>query len=280
MVKSTIPLAALVAVLFCCGCESIKTNIEYGRVHGHSLLLDAHVPDGKGLHPVVILVHGGGWTAGDKYKVYAIPSKPLTDANFTWFSIDYRLAEGNKDLWPACFEDELTAIRWVKKHATEYKGDPNRIALMGYSAGGHLVCYAAVMAEEDTRVQAIVGCAPPTDLNLDVDLRGHKLSKALQKLLNHSKVRDEATRKLLYDMSPINYVKPGLPPFLIIHGDHDSGVPYQESINFVAKLKENGVPVEFFTIHGADHNILKWDNFDPTYQGRMVDWLNKTLGGN
>ncbi len=66
--------------------------------------------------------------------------EPLSRANFTWFTIDYRLAPENR--WPACFDDVQTAIRWVKQHAAEFKGDPERIALIGYSAGGHLATLA------------------------------------------------------------------------------------------------------------------------------------------
>jgi alpha-L-fucosidase 2 len=147
----------------------LLTDIEYGRADGESLRLDVNVPDGAGPFPVAILVHGGGWSAGDKRGTDKPGSsadispwfEPLTAAGFTWFSINYRLAPTHR--WPACFEDVQTAIRWVKAHAAEYRGDPRRIALFGHSAGGHLVCLAAVQAQADTRVQAVVGFAPVTD---------------------------------------------------------------------------------------------------------------------
>jgi pectinesterase len=140
-------------------------DIQYGEAGGQKLLLDVHVPDGDGKFPVLIIVHGGGWSFGNK-EAETVPAIAPYTTNFTWFSIDYRLAPTNR--WPACFDDVQTAIRWVKDHATEYKGDPDRIALIGYSAGGHLVCYAATQAGNDTRVQAVVGLAPPTDLAIGV----------------------------------------------------------------------------------------------------------------
>ena len=250
-----------------------KTDIEYGKAGDQSLRLDAHVPDGPGPFPVVLIVHGGGWGAGDKRKDITIFFEPLAKTNFTWFSINYRLAPINH--WPACFEDVQTAIRWVKAHAKEYKGDPQRLALMGYSAGGQLVCLAAALAKEDTRVQAVVGFSPPTDLVREIDRRGG-LSSSLKALFGHDAV-DDQTRPLLKEMSSINYVKAGLPPFLLIQGDADKSVPYDLTMNFQAKLKENKVPCEMIAVKGAPHRIADWDKFDPSYKEQLIAWLNRTL---
>jgi acetyl esterase/lipase len=252
----------------------VKTDIEYGKGDGYSLKLDAGVPDGDGPFPVAILVHGGGWATGDKAGLYHIPTDALTKANFTWFSINYRMSP--KYLWPACFEDTQTAIRWVKAHAAQYKGDPGRIALVGYSAGGQLVTLAATMAKEDTRVQAVVGMSPPTDLELDLPQRGG-LSTSLQHLLARPKEVDDDTRRILREMSAIDHVKPGLPPFLLMQGDADKSVPYQGSLNFQAKLKANGVACDLITLKGCPHDIRKWEQFDANFQEEMVDWLVKTL---
>ena len=251
-----------------------KTDIEYGKAGDESLRLDAHVPDGPGPFPMVLIVHGGGWGAGDKRKDITLFFEPLARTNFTWFSINYRLAPTNH--WPACFEDVQTAIRWVKAHAREYKGDPQRLALMGYSAGGELVCLAAAVAKKDTRVQAVVGIAPPTDLAREIDRRGG-LSTSLKALFGHDAV-DDQTRPLLKEMSSINYIKPGLPPFLLIQGDADKSVPYDLTKNFQAKLKGNNVPCEFITVKGAPHRIADWDKFDPSYKEQLMAWLNRTLG--
>ena len=128
---------------------ALTQDIEYGNVDGVSLRLDAFVPDGPGPFAAVIMVHGGGWNTGDKSGgrskgLMAPMDEPLSRAGFAWFEINYRLAP--KYLYPACLDDVETAIRWVKAHATEYKGDPNRIVLIGYSAGGELTCLAAAQA--------------------------------------------------------------------------------------------------------------------------------------
>jgi acetyl esterase/lipase len=249
-------------------------NIEYGEAGGEKLLLDANVPKGAGSSPVVILVHGGGWGSGAKEGDITPLLEPLTAANFTWFSINYRLAPKNR--WPACYEDVQLAVRWVKAHAAEFKGDAGKIALMGYSAGGHLACLTAVRANDDTRVQAVVALAAPTDMPADIARRGN-LSIALQALLDRPPVVDAGTSEILKEMSPFYHLKPGLPSFLLIHGTTDQSVLHVQSENFQAKLKENKVPCELLTIQGAPHRIREWEQFDPTYKDRMIAWLKATL---
>lgn len=251
----------------------LKTDIEYGKTGKESLRLDASVPDGAGPFPVAIIVYGGGWSTGDKQRDITTLFEPLTKAQFTWFSINYRLAPTNR--WPACFEDVQTAVRWVKRNAADYKGDPRRIALMGYSAGGHLACQAAVLATPDTRVQAVVGIAPPTDLVADTERRGG-LSKSLKALLNRESV-DDSVKTLLRELSPVNHITPGLPPFLLIHGTADKTVPCEQSLVFQAKLKEHGVACNLITISNAPHSIVAWETIDPGYKAEMIAWLKQTL---
>jgi acetyl esterase/lipase len=253
----------------------VKSDIEYGRAGGVRLLLDASVPDGAGPHPMVIIVHGGGWGSGDKQQDTVPITEPLTRANFTWFSINYRLAPEHR--WPACFEDMQTAIRWVKAHAAAYRGDPERIALLGYSAGGQLACLAAVRAEEDIRVQAVVGLAPPMDLLADTERRGG-LSRALQDLLDRPQRVDAESQAILQDLSPITHVKPGLPPFLLIHGTADKSVPYSQSVSFRKQIEEVGGRCDLVTMAGAPHAIRDWGKADASYQEKMVAWLLRTLG--
>jgi alpha-L-fucosidase 2 len=262
----------------------LKKDIEYGRAGDVRLLLDASVPDGPGPFPVAILVHGGGWSNGDKAgsdkpgdSADITPwFEPLTAAHFTWFSLNYRLAPQHR--WPACLEDVQTAIRWVKAHAAEFKGDPRRIALFGHSAGGHLVCLAAVLAAEDTRVQAVVGFAPVTNHEQDLPQRGG-LSPSLQKLLDRPKEVTAESRAMLREISPLNHVRPGLPPFLLIHGDADKSVPLPQSLDFQAALRTTGNVCDLITIKGAPHRLLTWDQFDPGYRDRVIAWLRQHLAG-
>ncbi len=258
-----------------------RADIEYGRVGDERLLLDVNVPDGAGPFPVAILVHGGGWSRGDKRSVPPGDSAditpwfaPLTAAKFTWFSINYRLAPAHR--WPEGFEDLQTAIRWVKAHAAEFKGDPSRIALFGHSSGGHVVCLAATLVDDSTRVQAVVGFAPVTNHEQELPIRGG-LGTSLQDLLNRPKELTPESVGLLRELSPINHVRPGLPPFLLIHGEADKSVPIQQSYDFQAKLRANGMPCELIVIPGAPHALATWEKIAPDYPARMVAWLRQTL---
>lgn len=262
---------------------ALQRDIEYGQAGGERLLLDAHVPDGPGPFPIAILVHGGGWSRGDKNGLDE-PKKSaditpwfgtLTDANFTWFSLNYRLAPQHR--WPACLEDVQTAIRWVKAHAADYKGDPHRIALFGHSAGGHLVCLAAVLADEATQVQAVVGFAPVTDFEQELPIRGG-LSTSQQQLFNRPKELTPDALALLRETSPINHLHDGLPPFLLLHGDADKTVPYQQSIAFQQRIRALGVRCDLITIPGAPHGLLAWDQHAPDYRAQLIAWLREVLG--
>jgi pectinesterase len=251
-----------------------RFNIQYGEAGSEKLLLDAHVPEGNGTHPVVLIVHGGGWMSGDREKDI-VPVFARYATNFTWFTISYRLAPTNP--WPACFEDVQTAIRWVKQHAAEYKGDPNRIALLGYSAGGHLVTLAGTHAEADTRVQAIAAMAPPTDLVWDNERRGGA-SVSMKALFNlESTNLTDSVRAVLKENSPVTYIKPGLPPFLILQGSADKTVPAEQSQAFQKKLQAAGVSCDMILIPEGQHRIADWHHFVPEWQTKLISWLNENL---
>lgn len=269
----------MVVIVTCqiCVAAEVHRDLEYANIDGQSLKLDVSVPDGEGPFPVAILIHGGGWSGGDKTHVHVPPTEPFTDAGFVWFSIEYRLAP--KHRWPACIEDVRTAIRWVKAHAHVYHGDPDRMVIVGYSAGGHLAAYAAVTADNDTRVQAAVLFAAPTDLEAD-SLRRGGLSPSLQNLFDRGPKIDDDARAILQAASPIDQADADAPPCLLIHGTVDESVDYGQSINFQRRLQELGVPCELITIAGGSHRIRDWDSVDSAYDEKiekLVDWLNRTL---
>ncbi|MGO9585106.1 MAG: pectinesterase family protein [Limisphaerales bacterium] len=251
-----------------------RLNLEYGEAGGEKLLLDAHVPDGEGGFPVAILVHGGGWCSGDKETDLAPVFAPVA-TNFTWFTINYRLAPANR--WPAGLEDVQTAMRWVKQHAAEFKGDPNRIALLGYSAGGQLAALAAMLAEQNAQVQAVVGFAPPTDLVADAQRRGSLDRWPAMKGLLGREALDDGTLKLLAEISPLHHVRPGLPPFLLIQGDTDKTVAYDLTQEFRARLQAAGVRCDLITLTNAPHRIADWVKVAPGFQAKMMSWLGEEL---
>jgi alpha-L-fucosidase 2 len=241
------------------------------------------MPAGPGPFPVVILVHGGGWTRGDK----AGSDRPgdgadispwfdlLGRANHVWFSINYRLAPQHR--WPACLEDLQTAVRWVKANAGSFRGDPGRIAVFGHSAGGHLALMLATLTRPETRVQAVVGFAPVTDHEHKLAARGG-LGEGLQALLGRpAEITPEALHALRA-ISPVNRVKAGMPPLLILHGDADRTVAVEQSAAFQRRVRAVGGNCDLIVLPGAPHGLRDWARFAPDHEARLVEWLGRALG--
>lgn len=251
-----------------------KTDIEYRRVDGVALKLDAWVPDGPGPFPTVIVVHGGGWEAGDKGTYVQPLFEPLKQSGMAWFTIDYRLAPQHP--FPACTDDTFAAVEWVKAHAKEYKVDPRRIALMGESAGGHIVAYVGARGLGKRSVAAVVDFYGVHDLLRREKQRG--LGKNMKQLL-HIETLDAAAEKKLTEASPLTYVHGGMPPFLFIHGTKDAAVPYEQSPIMCDAMKAAGARCEVYPVDGAPHGIGGWEK-NPVWQGykvKMIEWLKATL---
>ncbi len=251
----------------------LKTDIEYARPGGVSLTLDAFVPEGKGPFAACILVHGGGFTGGDKTSFIKPLFEPLSKAGFAWFTINYRLAPTNR--FPACVQDTESAIRWVKAHAREYKVDPRRIAIIGESAGGHIVSLVGVRGDGATRVAAVVPFYAPHDLEFQVKER-KAAGKSMEALFGITEL-NEAAWEMLRDASATRYLRKDLPPYLLIHGDNDAQVPYEQSVKFAEKMKTIGARCDFITIKNGVHGMGAWAKLGSDYQEQMITWLKKTL---
>lgn len=249
---------------------TFKKDIVFGEAEGETLKLDAYIPEGAGPFPIVLAVHGGGWTKGDKGTQKKALYEPICSAGFVVFSINYRLSP--KFYFPAMNNDVDTAIRWVKEHAKEYKGDANRIALCGDSAGGYLVTYAAAQNKEP--VQAVVAIYPPTNLESRVRKSGKMLTAGA---LTGLKEINEDTFKKLHDISPIYMLRANMPPHLVVHGDKDPQVPYEQSIDFQKKMRELGNACELITVPDGAHGLPTFDKVAFNYRQPIIEWLTKTL---
>jgi acetyl esterase len=250
-------------------------DVEYARAGGVRLTLDAHVPDGPGPFPAAILVHGGGWVAGDKQQYITYIFQPLTDAGFAWFSINYRLAPQFK--FPADADDVETAIRFVKANATKYKVDPHRIALIGESAGGHLVSYVGSRNENDSRVAAVVSMYGVHDF-VAAAVAWKPLPHEILDLFGIGAV-DALTAPTLIKASPVLYISKTMPPFLLMHGSKDEDVPYEQSVEMCDKMKQAGARCDLITIEGAPHGMDRWEPHTEWlwYKKALVEWLQKIL---
>jgi alpha-L-fucosidase 2 len=252
---------------------ALKTDIEFAKAAGVSLTLDAFVPEGQGPFPTCILVHGGGFVRGDKQTYIKPLFEPLSEAGFTWFTINYRLAPEHR--WPACAEDVETAVRWVKSHAKQYKVDTSRMALIGESAGGHLVSYVGARSAKELGLAAVVPFYAPHDLELQVKNR-NALGESMQALFGLTELNENAW-KLLREASASTYVRAGMPPYLLIHGDKDPQVPYVQSIRFQEQMKAAGNRCELITIPDGAHGMGGWEKLGSEYRPQLVAWLKQTL---
>ena len=250
-------------------------DVVYGRAGGMDLTLDASIPDGRGPFPAAVLVHGGGWVAGDKQQYITYIFKPLSDAGFAWFSINYRLAPQYQ--FPAPADDIEQAIRFVKAHAAEYKIDPKRMALIGESAGGHLVSYVGARNRPGSRVAAVVSLYGIHDF-ITAALEWKPFPHEVLGLFGIKQVNAE-TAPLLIKGSPVVYVSKDTPPFLLIHGSKDEDVPYDQSAEMCDRMKQVGARCDLITIPGAPHGMDHWEPHPEWhwYKKAMVEWLEKTV---
>lgn len=272
-----LPLALLTAGLLGAATYQVTPDLEYSAPGGESLKLDAHIPEGPGPFPAVILVHGGGWTAGHKTVNFVVDLFPVLDrTGMAWFTIDYRLAP--KHPFPAAKLDVEAAVRWVKQNAKKYKVNPNKIALMGESAGGHLV--NLVGAKNDLGVAAVVCFYGPIDM-----IRFTESRFAAKPMTDNMKSfflidgYNEAAKPKLKAASPDTYLNRKTPPFLIIHGTKDTQVPYEQAKLHVELLQKHGIPVELITVEDGVHGVMNWEK-DTRFHGYkqpLIDWLRKTL---
>lgn len=251
----------------------IRKDIPFSTPQpGVTLKLDVHVPDGPGPFPTAILVHGGGWTGGSKQEFITYIFEPLSKANFVWFSIDYRLAPHHK--WPACAEDVEAAIQWVFAHASEYKVDTKKVAIIGESAGGHLASYAGIKTKQ--KLAAMVLFYGVHDF-ISRAFQYSRIDPSIASLFGVGTLNAD-TAVLLREASPYTHVRAGLPPTLMIHGVADSAVPYAQSVDMCSKLRSKGNSCELYSVNGP-HGMDRWE-MDPTLQGykqKLIDWLRATL---
>jgi len=250
-------------------------DVIYRDTDGIRLTLDGHVPEGKGPFPAIILVHGGGWVAGDKQQYITYIFQPLSDAGFAWFSINYRLAPQFK--FPADVEDVEAAVGWIKANAAKYKVDAKRIVLIGESSGGHLVSLVGARNQPGARVAAVVSMYGIHDF-ISASIAWKPIPVEILQLFGIPAVNAK-TAPILIKASPVVYVSKDMPPFLLMHGSNDEDVPYEQSVEMCNAMKNAGAQCDLITIQGAPHGMDHWEGHPEFlwYKKALVDWLRKTL---
>ncbi len=245
--------------------------------------MDYYAGAGVGPHPIAIIIHGGGWTSGtSRNGSEAYCADFLAPAGYDVFSINYRLAP--KYPYPAAVEDVERAIRYIRFHAREWSGDGTKIALVGGSAGGYLSTMVGLLNasgikggedpadRESARVQAVVTLFGPSDLH------GMEINQSIHALLDPL-IKEKGEEAALAQASPITYVNPDAPPFLLIHGDKDQSVPFTQSTELQAALRKAGVRCDLIRIPNGIHATGTWHTIPdvPDWERQMAEWLNSVL---
>jgi acetyl esterase/lipase len=221
-------------------------DVEIGQVGDRALHAELVFPTKRPDKPmpVALWIHGGGWKSGS-YKGNA--ASWLAQEGYFTASIEYRLS--GEAPWPAQLEDCQAAVRWVRSQAETYGLDPNRIVVLGASAGGHLAACLGTMGDGGGgQVQAVVSFCPPTDFTTGKTVYGW----ALGPLFRDPELKNTEAQK---SASPLYHVKAGLPPFLIFHGDKDPTVPIDEAVRLNDALREAGGQSKLVVVAGGDHGF-------------------------
>jgi arylsulfatase A-like enzyme/dienelactone hydrolase len=235
-------------------------DVTYRNVNGRDLKLDLALPaEGGSSAPVVVCLHGGGWSMGDKKSFHKI-IRSFAAEGFAAATVQYRLAPAGKH--PAQVEDARAAIRFLRASADRWRLDPSRVAVMGASAGGHLallVGYTSHRKEE--AVQAVVDVSGPADLRnwrmqpkAEENLRT-TVGKTTDTLLSDLLGTSDRAASILREASPVAHVKSGLPPTLIFQWEVDQAVPSVQAEALNQALAKAGVRHELIWIPGRGHAI-------------------------
>jgi len=249
-------------------------NITYLVANNYENKLDVYRPNtAKSPTPVVMFIHGGGWVEGEKEED-VLELLPYLQMGFAAVNVEYRLAKVSPA--PAAVEDCLCALHWIGRNAKKYNFDLNKIIVTGGSAGGHLALTTAMIPpsagfdnecayqeDEDwnaprpnTRpnVAAVVNWFGITDVADMLEGAPNMRSYAVAWLGSLPNREDLAKR-----LSPLTYVRPGLPPIITIHGDADHVVPYVQALRLQEALNKAGVKNQLVTVPGAGHGDFNLD---------------------
>ena len=250
--------------------ESIEVvkDIVYNEVDSISLKLDIYkLKNLKAATPVLIFIHGGGWSKGNKsdYLPYLID---YAKKGYVTVTVSYRLS--GVAPFPAAVQDVKCAVQWIRAHSEEYMINPDKIAVIGGSAGGHLAMMLAYSDTSYSKVQAVVSIYGPTDLTTEYARNRGECLQFLGKSYQDSP-------DLYLAASPRTYISRDDPPTLIFHGTIDSLVPVSQSDSLHKWLDLAGVPNEYHKLKGWPHTMDLSKNVNDYCQYYMDAFFKKYL---
>jgi acetyl esterase/lipase len=269
------------------GDYDIFPNVTYAKANNIELKLDLYLAKNR-TNPTatLILFHGGGWVDGQKERNVLFLLPYLSQG---WSAINVEYRTGHQSPPPAAVEDCRCALRWITYHAREYSLDASKFVVTGTSAGGHLALMAGMLpansvfdrqcvtdgnvrwntaAVPETKVAAIVnwfGIGDVADL-----LEGPNAKNYAREWFGSLSNAEQLAKQL----SPVNYVRSGLPPIITIHGENDDVAPYSHAVRLHSMLEKAGVPNRLVTIRGRKHGGFNREELVQSYAA-IREFLNK-----
>jgi acetyl esterase/lipase len=251
------------------GAATLRLDVHRARSHCES-------------GPTLVYVHGGAWVIGHRERQGLPLMMHMAAQGWVCVSVDYRLSP--RATFPDHLVDVKRALAWVRAHAEELGADPGFVAIAGNSSGAHLAALAALTANvpeyqrgfegDDTSVAACMGFYGVYDL---LDRRAHWPHRGMERLLErHVMKARRAQARAEYDAaSPVARVHPDAPPFLLVHGTHDTLSPVDESRQLFEALRATSrAPVVYVELPGAQH---AFDIFPSVRTGHIVDGAARFL---
>ncbi len=247
----------------------VQPDIVYQGANNSLLKLDVwYQHDVKTPSPTLVYFHGGGWIFGTK-EGSVLQFLPFLEKGWTVVNVEYRMASNS--LAPAAVADTRCALRWVYRNTAQWRFDTSKIVLMGHSAGGHLSLITGMLTEgtgldnqcygeEKLNVAAIINWYGIADVN-DL-IKGGNLKNYAVMWMGSQPNAEEIARRV----SPLTYVRSGLPSILSIHGDNDDVVPYSQSLRLHEALDKAKVPNQLLTIKGGGHGAFPQIDYVRSYE--------------
>jgi acetyl esterase/lipase len=235
----------------------IERDLAYlgpGREEKADLYLPAAPAEGE-RRPAVLIIHGGGWTGGDKAAVREFNiGTNLVQRGYVGMSINYLLSKDGKTTWPQNLHDCKTAVRWLRKNADRLKIDPDRIGVIGGSAGGHLSAMVGLTGPSDGLDPAGPYGEFPCKVQCAVVMYGPAELLGTRDIAMLGKTHTEAP-ELYRAASPVTHVDRDDPPVLVLHGTADKTVNVEQSRILDAALAKAGIAHELVIVEGAPHSF-------------------------
>jgi acetyl esterase/lipase len=259
----------MVALAGCSNNEQLGTEstLTYCSPGGLAEQLDVYTPIPAPTAPVpaIVYVHGGGWISGsDSLSVFiGLIEEQVVGSGEIFVSVNYRLAPQYR--WPSQIEDVKCAVRFLRQDAGALNIDPDRIGAIGDSAGGQLVSMLALAGptagfdvgqypDQSSAVQAVVDLYGPADLTAPDWTSDPSMQTYAADTFGQA---PGSTAAVLTSASPVAYVAPGAPPFLIVQGDRDAVVPPDQSRELARRLQGAGDRATLLVVHNAAHGLLQ-----------------------